>query len=355
MNLVVLGGSVFVGRWVVEHALERGHRVTMFNRGQHNPDLFPEAEKVRGDRDRGLDALTGRTWDSVIDTCGYVPRVVRQSVAAGLAPHYTFISTISVYDLSSPSPAPGERGLGGEGPTEDSPLATIEDEAVEEVNGDTYGALKVLCEREVAARYDPAPRPTASPRTSHRGEGALILRPGLIVGPWDKTDRFTYWPARIAEGGAVVVPEWLDQPTQFMDVRDLAAWTIRMVEKGATGTFNATGPGEPMTLGGLFEACRSVCNPKARLVPVPSNVLAKHKVENWTDLPLVMTDDGSDWAIDRVDISRAVAAGLSHRAVEDTIRDTLDWFRTGRPEGAMKAGLTREKESEVVASLGAPA
>ena len=182
MNLLILGGTVFLGRHLVEAALARGHAVTLFNRGQHNPDLFPEVERLRGDRDGDLQALEGRRWDAVVDTCGYVPRVVRAS-AEMLAPnvdHYTFISSISVYaDTSKP------------GIDEQAPVGTLDDPTTEEVTGESYGPLKALCEQAAEA---------AMPGR------VLNIRPGLIVGPHDPTDRFTYWVRRVAEGGEVLAP-----------------------------------------------------------------------------------------------------------------------------------------------------
>jgi 2'-hydroxyisoflavone reductase len=327
MNLLVIGGSVFVGRTIVETALASGHEVTMFNRGQQNPDLFPTVEKIRGDRDGEMDKLAGRQWDAVIDTCGYVPRVVRQSVEAlkESVPHYTFISSISAYAESKGAPL-----------DEDSPLANMNDEGVEEITGDTYGPLKVLCEQVVQAAY---------------GDGALIIRPGLIVGPRDRTDRFTYWPVRIADGGPVLVPSRLDQPSQFIDVRDLAEWTVRMVEQKANGVYNATGPETPYTFGHVLERCKAVSGSSAHLVPVNGWLLEEHKVEPWADLPLVLPLDGSGDSMGRAVVSRAVEKGLTFRPLDTTIKDTLQWFRTERPEAPLKAGMSREKEAQVLAAV----
>jgi 2'-hydroxyisoflavone reductase len=225
MDLLILGGTLFLGRHLVIAARERGHKVTLFHRGKTNPDLFPEVEKIHGDRKESLAPLAGRRFDAVIDTSAYVPRVAGMAARA-LAPHvghYTFISTISVY--ANPR-TPGQ--------DEDAPLAALADEATEEVNGDTYGGLKVLCERVVAE--------TLPGRT-------LTIRPGLISGPFDPTDRFTYWPERVAGGGEVLAPAPPAGTTQHIDGRDLAAWTIRAVESGRTGVFNATGPDYPLTFG----------------------------------------------------------------------------------------------------------
>jgi 2'-hydroxyisoflavone reductase len=231
MRILVLGGTVFVGRHTVELALERGHEVSMFNRGQSNPGLFQGIDEIRGDRQKDLDRLAGRSWDAVIDTSGYLPRIVGASARAlaESVPHYTFISSISAYArLSEP------------GMDEDAPLGELSAAGSEDIGKD-YGALKVLCEQEVQAAY-PA--------------GALIIRPGLIVGPHDPTDRFTYWPVRAAEGGEVLAPGDPGRPVQVIDARDLAAWNLDLVERGVTGVFNATGPVTRMTMGRMLEACR---------------------------------------------------------------------------------------------------
>ncbi|MBZ0302858.1 MAG: NAD-dependent epimerase/dehydratase family protein, partial [Anaerolineae bacterium] len=226
MKILLLGGPKFLGRAVIDAALAAGHTVTMFNRGQTNPDLYPQVEKLYGDRDGQLDPLRGRSWDAVIDTCGYVPRVVRQSaeLLAEAVGRYVFISTISVYEDIV-------------GSSEDSALAVLEDETTEEVSG-AYGGLKVLCERVVQGVY---------------GDRALIIRPGLIVGPHDPTDRFTYWVTRTARGGRMLVPAASDYPMQVIDVRDLAEWTVRMVEGDMPGVYNATGPAEPLTMGEMLD------------------------------------------------------------------------------------------------------
>src|SRR5579872_4273010 len=232
MKLLILGGTVFLGRHIVEAALARGHEVTLFNRGQHNPDLFPEVEKLRGDRNGDLAALQGRQWDAAIDTSGFVPRVVRASAEAlaNAVKHYTFISSISVYaDFTK---------LGID---ESSPVAKLVDESVEEVTGETYGGLKALCEQ---AAEEALPGKV------------LIVRPGLIVGPDDQTDRFTYWPYRVAQGGEMLAPGRPAHQEQFIDVRDLAQWIVRMVEAGKTGVYNATGPDYVLSTQQLLEVCK---------------------------------------------------------------------------------------------------
>jgi 2'-hydroxyisoflavone reductase len=328
MRILVLGGTVFLGRTIVETAISRGHRVTIFHRGKSNPGLFADAEEFLGDRDGGLGALQGE-WDAVIDTSGYVPRVVRQSAEAfrGRAGHYTFVSTISVYDLGARASARSLR--------EDSPLATIEDQTTEEITGETYGGLKVLCEDVVRSAW---------------GDSCFIPRPGLIVGPWDKTDRFTYWPVRMKQGGDVLVPDRLDQPVQIIDVRDLSTWIVEMAERGGSGTYNATGPDLAYRLGEVLETCRRVANPDAILVPVDTEFLSEQGVEPWSDLPLVLDYDGSADAMSRADVEHAVGQGLNCRELSETVRDTLSWFEKERPGEPLKAGLSAEKEEQVLAA-----
>lgn len=323
MDILIIGGTRFLGRHIVERALSRGHNVTMFNRGKGNPDLFPEVERIIGDRAEGLSGIEGRKWDAVVDTCGYFPRIVKMSVDAlqSKVAQYVFISTISVY-----ADAEGEID-------ESSPVNKIEDGTVEEIRGDTYGALKALCENVVKEGFP---------------EGALIIRPGLIVGPNDPTDRFTYWPLRMARGGDVLVPDRKEQPCQIIDVRDLADWTVDMVEKQATGTFNGTGPQEPYTIGEVIEKCHSVAGEGSKLVWVDPQFLAEKEVEPWSDLPFVLPYDGSGDFMSRVDVSRAVAEGLTFTSLEDTIRATMEWARQEGLGEELKAGLAPDRERELL-------
>ncbi|HYW29643.1 MAG TPA: NAD-dependent epimerase/dehydratase family protein [Gaiellales bacterium] len=329
MKLLVIGGTAFLGRHISEQALARGVELTLFHRGQTNPGLFPEAEHVLGDRDGGLEPLRGRRFDAVIDTSGYVPRVVRES-AQLLEPsvgHYTFISTVSVYD-----------GNGGAGTEVDGPVGTIADESVEEITEESYGPLKALCERAVEETYGP--------------DRSLVIRPGLIVGPDDPTDRFTYWPARVAEGGRVLAPGSPSTETQIIDVRDLAGWTLDATERRLTGRFNAVGPERPLTFGHLLDRCVAVSGSDAEIVWVPSAELIARGVEIWTDLPLWLGEDPELAWMDRVDRAPAMAAGLTYRPLDDTIAETLAWHRatTGLPS---RAGfrMTPERESELLAEL----
>jgi len=323
MRLLVLGGTVFLGRHLVDAALQRGHEVTLFNRGQHNPELFPEVEKLRGNRDGELSALEGRTWDAVIDTSGYVPRVVRQSarLLADSVGHYTFISSLSVYPDDVPP-----------GTAEDGPLLTLEDETVEEITGETYGPLKVLCERAVE---DELPG------------RALIIRPGLIVGPYDPTDRFTYWPVRVARGGDILAPGRPERPVQFIDVRDLAEWNIRMVEAGGTGPFNANGPDHPLSMQEMLDACREAAGSDARIIWVSERFLRENGVEPWTEMPLWVPEADAPGFF-AFDWSKAVANGLTFRPVVDTSRDTLLWARTRPEDHQLLGGMQAEKEAELL-------
>jgi 2'-hydroxyisoflavone reductase len=323
MKLLILGGTRFLGRHLVSAAQERNHDVTLFNRGQTNPGLFPGVAELHGDRDGDLQVLSGRTWDAVIDTCGYVPRVVGASAEflAGAVPHYTFISTLSVYgDLD-------EAGI-----DESAPVTTIDDESTEEVTGETYGALKVLCEQAVAEQY-----PDAS----------LIIRPGLIVGPYDPTDRFTYWPVRIDRGGEVLAPGTPDTPVQIVDVRDLAEWTIAMVEESATGVYNATGPDEKLPFAQVLETCRAVAGSDATFTWLPEAFLLAHGAEPWVEIPLWVPGEEAI-GFGTVDVSRAVAKGLRFRPLAATVADTLSWAHQ-RPAGhEWRAGLAPEKEATIL-------
>lgn len=323
MKILILGGTVFLGRHIVEAALERGHEVTLFNRGQHNPDLFPNVEKLRGDRDGDLSALAGRRWDAVIDTSGYLPRVVRQSAEAlkDETNLYVFISTISVYaDVKTV------------GQDENAPLATLEDESVEEVTGETYGGLKVLCERAVQEVYP---------------DRALIIRPGLIVGPDDPTDRYTYWPVRIARGGDVLVPGRPERAVQYIDVRDLAEWTVRMVEEGKTGVYSANGPAEVQTMDEFVEACKSAAGSDASFVWVPEDFLLQRDVGQWMELPLWVSEKEAPGFFS-YDVSKAVRDGLTFRSPEETARDTIAWAATRPADHEWRAGMKPEREQELL-------
>jgi len=319
VQLLVLGGTRFLGRALVDDALARDHEVTLFNRGQTNPELFPEAEKLRGDRTRDVSALAGREWDAVLDVATLLPRVVRLSVEAlrGRVGRCAYVSSVSVYaDQSRP-------------PVEGAPLLELEDPSDESI--ESYGALKAACERVVEDAF---------------GEAATIVRPGLIVGPHDPTDRFTYWPVRVAAGGEVLAPGSPDDPVQFVDVRDLAAWILDLTERGTGGVFNATG--ESMPFQRLLDECRSVSGSDARFTWVPSETLLEAGVEEWMGVPLWIASPGWD-AANRVVVERAIEAGLSFRPLPETIRDTLAWHAEREWPLAEGVGLSSERERELLA------
>ena len=332
MKLLILGGTVFLGRALVDTALARRHTVTLFNRGQHHAELYPEVEKLRGDRDGDLGALRGRRWDAVIDTCGYVPRVVRASaeLLADAVDHYTFISSISVY------PHFKRRGL-----DESAEVGVLADPAVETIDGDTYGPLKALCE-QAAEQVLPG--------------RVLNIRPGLIVGPHDYSDRFTYWVQRVSQGGEVLAPGRPERHMQFIDVRDLAECTLRMVEGRRTGIYNATGPDQPLPMGTLLDVCRDVSQSDARFTWVDEAFLAEHEVGAWIELPLWIPESDPDMVgFADVDCSKAIAAGLTFRDLAATVRDTLMWNTTRSDEADTpsraiqpRAGLVPEREAELL-------
>jgi len=323
MKILIIGGTRFVGRHLVNSARARGHEVTLFNRGQSNPNLFGQVEKIRGDREKDLDQLTG-TWDAVIDTCGYFPRIVRLSAEAlrDKVERYVFISSISVYSDFSKI-----------GINESDPVGKIEDESIEDIGGGAYGPLKALCEKTVQDVF---------------GIDSLIIRPGLIVGPHDPTDRFTYWPVRVARGGDVLAPDRPDVLTQFIDVRDLADFIIGLITQNVSGVFNATGPNRPLTFGTLLDTCKLVSASDAKFKWASPEFLEQNKVAPWSDMPAWLPDNGEDAGFARVDISKAVNAGLKFLPLEDTVRDTLKWA-SERPENhEWKAGLSVEREAELL-------
>ena len=323
MKILLIGGTRFLGRHLVNSARSRGHIVTLFNRGQTNPNLFMQVDKIHGDREKDLDQLTGH-WDAVIDTCGYFPRIVRMSAEAlkDKAAHYVFISSISVYSDFSKI-----------GIKESDPVGKIEDETMEEITGESYGPLKALCEKAVQDVF---------------GIRSLIVRPGLIVGPHDPTDRFTYWPVRIAHGGEVLAPDRPDVLTQVIDVRDLAKFIIDLVEQNVSGVFNATGPDHELSLGRLFDTCKLIGNSDAKFKWAPLEFLNQNNVAPWSDMPVWLPDTGEDAGFARVDISKALRAGLKFLSLEETVHDTLEWANSRPADHEWKAGLKPEREKELL-------
>jgi 2'-hydroxyisoflavone reductase len=334
MKLLILGGTMFLGRHLVEAALGRGHEVTLFNRGQHHPELFPEVEKLRGDRDGDLRALEGGRWDAVIDTCGYVPRLVRASaeLLSGAVGLYVFISSISAYaDFSQPV-------------HDDSPLATTTDETAEEVTGENYGALKTLCEHAA--------------REAMKGR-VLVVRPGLIVGPHDTTDRFTYWARRVARGGEVLAPGNPERQVQIIDARDLSEWIVRTTERGDAGVYDATGPDHVLTMRAMLDECKNVCGSDARFTWASEGFLLEAGVAPWSELPLWMPEEDAEHRYFlSINCQKAFAAGLDFRPLAETVRDTLAWDAEKSDEATsenrgfgvrvLKSGLAPERERELL-------
>lgn len=322
----MIGGTRFVGKHIVTAALAAGHEVSIFHRGRTGPALFPDCEHLIGDRSGGLDALTGRSWDATIDTCAYVPREVHElaDVLGERAGPYTLISSISAY---APPSAPGI--------TEDAALIELDDPTVTEVTGETYGGLKVLCERAATARY---------------GAGALIVRPTYVIGPDDYTWRFPYWVTRIARGGTVLAPGPADDPAQYVDGRDMAEWIVAMVGRGASGVFHAAGPSPTFTWGEELTAIVDAVGPPATTLQWVDEQLLIDNGLDGAALPLWSGGEDGRWAL-AVDPSAAFAAGLRMRPLADTVHDTLEWALTTSQPAA--PGLAAEREAELLHLAGA--
>jgi 2'-hydroxyisoflavone reductase len=326
MRILVLGGTRFVGRAYVEMALAVGNEVTLFNRGTTNPELFPDVEKVRGDRERDLSALAGRTWDEVLDPACYLPRVARISAEAlrDAAPHYTFVSSLSAYgDIRST------------GQDETGPVATMQDPTVEEITDETYGPLKVLAEREVQRVF---------------GDGALILRPGFICGPYDSADRMPYWLRRLERDGEILAPEGPDFPVQLIDARDIAWFALTLASRGQGGLFNLCAPQEPHRLRDLLEtAGRVVGNPHPDVTWASADFLLEHGLADFEAFPWWVPPQ--EFAFSRFDASRALAAGLEVRPIEDSFRSCWEWDRArGSVPLREGEGLSPEREAELLAA-----
>jgi 2'-hydroxyisoflavone reductase len=334
LRIVILGGTGFVGRHLAAAALEHGHHVTLFNRGTRG-DLFPDAKHLRGDRAAGdLGALEGGRWDAAVDTACYLPAQARAAadLLAGAVGHYTFVSTLSVCDDGARLPV-GEDAAAA--PATPEQIARAEaiipaGPVIGDAYGDLYGPLKASCEAAVV--------------DAMHGR-ASIVRPGLIVGPHDTTDRFTYWPARLARGGEVLAPGAPDRPLQLIDARDLAAWIVRALEEGCTGRFNASGPAVPITVGGVLEACRAaVGGDGARLTWVHDDLLSQAGIAPWTELPLWVPAAFVEAPQLHADCGRARAAGLTFRPLAETIRDTLAWDNSRPASEPRRAGLAPATE-----------
>ena len=316
MKILVLGGTSFVGRAIVEDALAAGHEVTLFSRGKTGTELFPDLERRVGDRDTGdYASLAEGSWDAVVDVSGYVPRHVGQAMDAlgDRGGRYLFISTGSVYD----------RAQAGDGITEDSARLPAE-RGTEEIDGETYGRLKVACEDDVLARY---------------GDAATIVRPGIVAGPHDPTDRFTYWVRRAARGGAVALPGRPDQPVQVVDSSDLGRLVVALLEADQPGIYNAVGPADPVTLQELVQVCATAAGSDIQIVPVGAEL----------DFPLVLPDSSWD-VMFRRSAARAYDAGMPKTPLEKTAADVLAWdSERGTPE--LSVGISAEREAELLSTL----
>jgi 2'-hydroxyisoflavone reductase len=330
MRLLILGGTVFLGRALTDAALARGHSVTHMHRGV-SAGRDSRVETLIADRASAPflgDADPARTWDAVLDTSGYLPQVVRLSVEAlrDRVGRYAFVSSISAYRSFESAPI-----------DEDAPLQSPPDPLPDAMTPELYGALKAGCEAVAGEAF---------------GDRALIVRPGLIVGPHDASDRFTWWPWRIAQGGPFAAAGRPDRAVQLIDVRDLAEWMVAMLQRGMGGTFNATGPGTTLTMSDVVRACRAAA-PDAGAAPLwmSDEFLLRHDVKPWIEIPLwVPESDASLGGLMDVDIGRALAEGLSFRALSRTVEDTLAWARERPADHRWKAGLAREREEMLLAA-----
>jgi 2'-hydroxyisoflavone reductase len=335
LRILILGGTGFTGPHQVTYALARGHHVTLFNRGR-SPHAWPgDVVELVGDRNTGdLKALEGGTWDVCIDNPTTLPFWVRDAarVLRDRVGQYVFVSTISVYAAND---KPEDESAAVAPYVGADPMA----ETVETLRGrigELYGPLKAASEAEALRQF---------------GARTTVIRPGLIVGPGDETDRFTYWPVRLARGGEVLAPGDGSDPVQFIDARDLAEWTIRMVETRTFGTFNATGPAQPLTMRAMLAGIAEGVRADARLVWVPTSFLEAEQVSPWSDLPVWVPGEGESAAFARRSIARALAAGLTFRPLATTAADTLAWFRAQPParQAKLRAGLSADRESALLA------
>jgi 2'-hydroxyisoflavone reductase len=327
LNILVLGGTGFIGPHMVREALRRGHQLTLFNRGKTNSKLFPDIQLLKGDRDNGLDALKGRNWDAVIDNSGYVPRHVTDS-ARLLSPsvsQYLYISSIAAYASFTKAN------------NEDSPLATMPDETVEEVTGETYGPMKALCEKRAAAEIDE--------------DRLTILRPTYICGPGDHTDRFSYWPVRTMRGGEMLWPGTPQDKIQIIDVRDLANFVIDSTEQHITGTYNTVTPAGSYSMGDLLTDCMAVTATEVTPTWVSAEFVDQHIGQGRLSLPIWAPPSGEYAGVALVSGERAVAKGLRNRPVRETARDLISWWKTlpGERTQNLRAGPDAERETELLA------
>jgi 2'-hydroxyisoflavone reductase len=336
LDLLVIGGGVFLGRAVVEAALRDGHRVTVFNRGRSSPAPQAGVEHLVGDRCADLAALRGRRWDAVVDTCAFTPDVAASllDVIEGSIGRYVFVSSISAYaDFSRP-------------PDEDSPTRSASGEELAMARsipderrgnassyGKAYGPLKRSCEEMAEGRL---------------GDRAIVVRAGVLVGPGDYTDRFTYWVRRIDGGGRVACPGDPGRAVQVIDVRDAAAWMVRAADQGRSGAYNVTGPEQTLSMREMLKTCRQVSGSGAELVWVPEDTLAAAGVVHWTEMPLWLPAARTDLRhFMNVSTAKAMATGLRFRPLRETVADVLAWDR-GRRHIPLQAGLSQAAEARLV-------
>ncbi len=339
-RLLILGGTGFIGPHMVEYALSRGHEVTLFNRGQTNTHLFPDVEKLVGDRNDNLTALEGREWDVVLDNHSTLPRWVNQTaqLLKDSAEQYIHVSSISVYAVDTPELQGWRQAEPGS--AERERIRIDEDSAVlvlpeghegEEVTGMTYGPFKALAEQEARDAFP---------------DRATIVRPGLIVGPGDRSDRFTYWPVRIDRGGEILAPGDGRDEVQIIDVRDLTAWIVRLAEGGISGTFNATGPEALLSMAEMVYGIRAVTTSPVKFTWADAEWLREHEVRPWSDMPVWIPGDPQSY----VRVDRAIEQGLTFRSLAETSIDTIEWHKT-RPEqqrSQLRSGLAPDREAELL-------
>ncbi len=323
LKILILGGTGFLGPHQVEVALGRGHHVTLFNRGQTNPGLFPQAENITGDRGGDLSALKGRTWDAVIDNSGNLPSWVAASaqLLKGSVGQYFYVSSISAYADQSMV-----------GLKETAPLQTLTAAQAQTVTSQNYGGIKAMCEQKTREAF---------PKT------ATIARMGLVVGPGDPTDRFTYWPVRIHESGDVLAPGEPSDPIQCIDARDVAQWTVLALENHHYGIYNITGPRETLTMGDFLEGVKGTVNSDATFNWVKAEFLQQKGIKPWADMPLWVPPGSAIAGLTTIDISQALKTGLTFRPMALTVQDALAWYRT-EPEAearTLKAGLSAAREA----------
>lgn len=329
MKILLIGGTVFVGRHLAAELLAQGHDLTLFNRGKTRRGLFPGAREVFGDRDGGLDVFADEEFDWVVDTCGYVPRVVGDSARffKDRAKNYLFVSTVSVY------PATDKPGL-----DEESGVAVIDDTDTEVVDGRTYGALKALCEHEVLEAF---------------GDRALIPRPGIVMGPEDPTDRFTRWVCRIAEGTEFLAPEARDQPVELIDARDLGKWMALQIGNGNCGVFNVAGAMGELTMGSLVDTCVQAIPGAGQPRWADPEVLENAGLKGSGELPFWLPDPAY-WGLFQVTSAKAVACGMEYRTLSETVVDTLAWAQQRPKDHEWTVGFSAELEAEILSGLGSP-